>query len=67
MSTTIQISEETKELLSSFGTKKDTYEDIIKRIYSLAVKGQLRELLMSSENTISLEEARERAKKRWCK
>jgi len=58
MATTIQISNETKSLISSFGTKEDTYEDIIKRIYKLAVKEQLREFMMSSDNTISLSEAR---------
>lgn len=58
MTTTIQISKETKHLIGSFGTKEDTYEDIIKRIYKLAVKEQLREFLMSSEGTITLEEAR---------
>ena len=58
MISTIQISKETKILIGTFGTKEDTYEDIIKRMYKLAVKEQLREFLMSSENTISLEEAR---------
>ncbi|PIN76289.1 hypothetical protein COV18_00040 [Candidatus Woesearchaeota archaeon CG10_big_fil_rev_8_21_14_0_10_37_12] len=67
MTSTIQLSNETKELISSFGTKKDTYEDIIKYMYKLAVKEQLREFLMSSENTITLEEARKRHKKRWSK
>ena len=65
MATTVQLSKSTKELLSSFGTKEDTYEDIIKRIYRLAVKEQLREFLMSSDNAISLEEARKRHTKRW--
>jgi predicted CopG family antitoxin len=67
MTTTIQISNETKSLISSFGTKEDTYDDIVKRLYNLAVKEQLREFLMSSENTISIEEALEDAKKRWQK
>ncbi|TKJ17503.1 hypothetical protein CEE44_03130 [Candidatus Woesearchaeota archaeon B3_Woes] len=58
MPSTIQLSKCTKELVSSFGTKEDTYEDIIKRIYKLAVKEQLREFLMSSKNTVTLEEAR---------
>ena len=57
MNTTIQISKETKDLISTFGSKEDTYEDILKRMYKLAVKEQLREFLMSSENTITLEEA----------
>ena len=60
MNTTIQISQETKSLISSFGTKEDTYEDILKKMYTLSVKEQLRELLMSSKNTISLKEARKR-------
>ena len=65
MVTTIQLSKSTKELLNSFGTKEDTYEDIIKRVYKLAVKEQLREFLMSSKDTITLEEARKRHSKRW--
>ena len=59
MATTIQISQETKSLIGTFGSKEDTYEDIIKRMYKLAVKEQLREFLMSSENTLTLDEARE--------
>lgn len=65
--TTIQISKETKEQISTFGTKEDTYDDIVKRIYFLAVKEQLRELLMSSKNTVSVDKAIARAKKKWQK
>ena len=64
MNSTIQISKETKSLISTFGGKEDTYEDIIKRMYALAVKEQLRQFLMTSENTISLEEARRMINKR---
>ncbi|MFH1276371.1 MAG: hypothetical protein ABIH82_04635 [Candidatus Woesearchaeota archaeon] len=60
MATTIQVSEETKRLIGTFGTKEDTYEDILKKMYELAVKEQLREFLFSSENTLSLKEARKR-------
>ena len=67
MTSTIQLSKETKTMISSFGTKEDTYEDIIKRMYALAVKEQLREFLMSTEGTISLGEARKRHAKRWLK
>ncbi len=67
MATTIQISNETKSLISTFGTKEDTYEDIIKKMYNMAVKEQLREFLMSSKNTISIGEAIKRAKKEWPK
>ena len=65
MITTIQISEETKRLIATFGTKDETYEKIIKRIYQLAVKEQLREFLLSSENTISLAEAQKRHAQKW--
>lgn len=67
MATTIQVSQETKNLIGTFGTKEDTYEDIIKRMYDLAVKEQLKEFLMSSEGTIPIDEAIKRAKDRWQK
>ena len=62
---TIQLSKETKEKISSFGTKGETYDEILRRIYSLAVKEQLREFLLSSEGTISIEEARKELDKKW--
>ncbi len=65
MTTTIQLSEETKQLINTFGTKEDTYEDILKRMYELAVKEQLREFLLSSEGTMPIDEAIRRAKKEW--
>jgi hypothetical protein len=65
--TTIQLSTETKTLISTFGTKEDTYEDILKRMYQLAVKEQLREFLLSSEDTISIDRAIIKAKKKWQK
>ena len=67
MNTTIQITKETKELLSNFGTKKDTYEDIIKRIYKLACEEQLRKFMEPSEKYISIHEAIEISKKKWQK
>jgi hypothetical protein len=67
MASTIQLSIETKQLICTFGSKEDTYEDIIKRMYRLAVKEQLREFLLSSEGTISIDEAMKRAKKQWSK
>lgn len=67
MNTTIQVSKETKDLISTFGTKEDSYENIIKRMYELAVREQLKEFLLSSDNTITLEEARKRHAKKWSK
>jgi hypothetical protein len=67
MPTTIQITQETKQLINSFGSKEDSYEEIIKRMYKLALREQLREFLLSSENTLSIDEAIVRAKKKWQK
>tara|TARA_Y100000310_G_C20562060_1_gene753557 strand:+ start:293 stop:487 length:195 start_codon:yes stop_codon:yes gene_type:complete len=58
MNTTIQLSQETKRLIGTFGTKEDTYENIIKRMYNLAVKEQLREFLLSSKEALTLDQAR---------
>jgi hypothetical protein len=58
MNSTIQISKETKDLISSFGTREETYEDIVKRMYNLAVKEQLREFLYESKDTVTIKEAR---------
>lgn len=63
--TTIQLSKETKDKISSFGVKGESYDEIIKRIYSLAVKEQLKEFLLSSEGTISIEEAKKELNKKW--
>ena len=67
MNTTIQLSNETQVLIGSFGTKEDTYEDIIKRMYAMAVKEQLRQFLMSSEGTIPIDDAIKLAEKKWPK
>jgi hypothetical protein len=63
--TTIQLSKETKEKISSFGIKGESYDDIVRKIYALAVKEQLKEFLLSSENTVSLQEARKEIDKKW--
>ena len=63
--TTIQLSKETKDKISSLGVKGESYDTILKRIYSLAVKEQLKEFLLSSEGTISIEDARKELNKKW--
>ena len=64
---TIQLSQETKNLVDTFGTRKDTSEVIIQRMYRLAIKEQLQEFLLSSEGKIPIDEAIIRAKKKWQK
>jgi hypothetical protein len=65
--TTIQLSKETRDKICSFGIKGESYDDILKRVYSLAVKEQLRNFLLSSEGTISIEDARKELNKKWPK
>jgi len=65
--TTIQLSKETRDKISSLGRKGESYEEIITRIYSIAVKEQLREFLMSEEGFIPIEEAIKEAKKKMPK
>ncbi len=65
--TTIQLSNETKRKISSFGVKGESYDQILQRIYNMAVKTQLRELLMNSENTVSLDDFEKEIEKKWPK
>jgi len=62
---TIQLSKETKKKISSFGAKGDSYDNILNKIYSMAVKEQLREFLMSDEGYISLDEFEKEVNKKW--
>mgnify|MGYP001575320488 CR=1 FL=1 len=62
---TIQLSKEMKEKIASFGAKGESYDKILQRVYSLAVKEQLREFLMSDEGFIPIEDAIKEANKKW--
>jgi predicted CopG family antitoxin len=62
---TIQVSKDIKRKISSFGVKGESYDDILRRLYSMALKEHLREFLMSDEGTISIEEARKELNKKW--
>ncbi len=65
--TTIQLTEETKNKIASFGSKGESYDEILRRIYDMAVKVQIREFLMASEKAIPIDKAIEEAKKKWLK
>lgn len=45
--------------------KGESYDTILKRIYDMAVKEQLRSFLMSSEGFIPIEQAIKEAEKKW--
>lgn len=62
--TTIHISNEMKEKIRNFESENKTDDIIIRKIYALAVKANLRKFL-SSEGCISIEEARAEANKKW--
>ena len=63
--TTIAVSNEVKEKIKEFGSKGETYSEIIKRLIESAKKRQLQELLMNEKDTISIEDAMTNAKKKW--
>ena len=64
--TTIQLGKDTRDKIVSFGVEGESYDDILNRIYSLAVKEQLKEFLFSGDS-ISIEEAREELNEEWPK
>jgi hypothetical protein len=65
--TTIQLSKEMKDKISSFGIKGESYDEILRRIYSFAVKEQLRNFLMSDGGFVPIENAIKEADKKWPK
>ena len=65
--TTIAISKAIKEKIKEFGMKGETYEEIIKKLIKNAKERQLHDLLMSEDDTISIEEAIANSKKKWQK
>ena len=62
---TIQLSDEMKKKIASFGTKEETYEQILERIYDLAFRENLNRFMMSSEGFISLDDFEKRLNKKW--
>jgi predicted CopG family antitoxin len=65
--TTIAVTREVKEQLIEFGSKDETYSEILARLIASAKKRQLHDLLMSEEDTVPIQKALENAKKRWSK
>ncbi len=67
MATTIQLDEEVRDKIKSFGAKGETYNDIINRLYETAVQHQLRQLLFGSKDVLTIADARAEHAKRWQK
>jgi DNA-binding LacI/PurR family transcriptional regulator len=63
MNTTISISKETRDKIMEFGIKGDTYDQILERLYESAKQRQIQDILMNTENCLTIKEAREKLKK----
>jgi predicted CopG family antitoxin len=63
--TTIAINLQVKEEMQQFGTKGESYSEIISKLIKSAKERQLNDLLMDEKDSISIEEALANAKKRW--
>lgn len=63
--TTIAVSNKIKEEIKEFGSKGETYSEILARLLASARKRQLHDLLMNEEGTIPIEEAIVESKKKW--
>ena len=63
----IDVKKEIQEEIKEFGSKGETYSEIIARLIESAKKRQLYDLLMNEEDTVSIEEAIANSKKRWQK
>lgn len=67
MNTTISISQEIREQIKEFGTKGETYDEILERLLINAKERQLQDILMDENETITVKDALQKAKQRWRK
>ena len=63
--TTISISNSLKEKIKEFGSKGESYDTILKRWYKYAEEKQLEDILFNKEDSVTIEDALEHAKKKW--
>ena len=63
--TTIAINQWLKEEIEKFGTKGESYSQILERLLKSAKERMLYDVLMDEKECISIEEALAQAKKRW--
>ncbi|HLC96427.1 MAG TPA: hypothetical protein VJH97_03840 [Candidatus Nanoarchaeia archaeon] len=67
MNTTISISKEIRDKIKEFGTKGETYTDILRKMYDSFCQRQIQELLMDTTGCIPIRDALRKAQKRWQK
>jgi predicted CopG family antitoxin len=63
--TTIAISPSIKSEIDQFGTKGESYSEIIQKLLKSAKDRLLYDVLMDEKDTVPIEEALANAKKRW--
>ena len=63
--TTIAIPQKLKREVMELGNKGETYSDILARVLEAARQKMLYDILMSDENTITIDEAIAEHKRRW--
>jgi predicted CopG family antitoxin len=67
MKTTIMVETDVRDKLKEFGMKGETYSDIITRLYESAARRQMTDIMMDDRGYVPIEEALEKAKKRYGK
>ncbi len=65
--TTIAISKEVRDKVIEFGSKGETYSEIIERLVKSARERQLHDILFNEKGFISIKEAMAEAEKKWPK
>lgn len=63
--TTISLTKEARDEIKTFGSKGDSYSDIIKKLVKQANERQIEDLLMDEDSTISIEVALTKARRKW--
>ena len=63
--TTIAVKEDLKERIKEFGSKKESYSDIIEKLLKSAIERQLHDILLNEDDPITIDEALDNARKEW--
>ena len=63
--TTIAVKEDLKERIKEFGSKKESYSDIIEKLLKSAIERQLHDILLNEDDSITIDEALDNARKEW--
>jgi predicted CopG family antitoxin len=65
--TTIAVTKEIRDQINEFGHRGETFSDILARLLESARKRMLHDLLMNTEDCISLDELAAEVEKKWPK